>query len=340
MMKAAYLIKYGKAESAFQLREIPVPVPSTDQVLVRVEAFGLNFADVMARLGLYKGAPPIPALVGYEVVGWVERCGSAISHLREGDRVVALTRFAGYAEYAIGQGAVTHKVPENISAGEAAALATQYCTAYFLAHEMANLQKDDHVLIHAAAGGVGTALVQLASHYQCIIFGTCSSSEKIEYLKKNGVQYPVNYRSEDYAKAVKSKIGARGLDVVFDPVGGESVRKGYKLLGAGGRLISFGVSSMNQSKSIFGKIKILAQFGIYHPVQLLSQSKGLIGVNMLKIGDARPDKMERVMKRVIEMTGENILRPYVGGEYGISQLAEAHAFLESGKSMGKIVVKW
>ena len=97
---------------------------------------------------------------------------------------------------------------------------------------------------------------------------------------------------------------------------------------------------MNQSKSIFGKIKILAQFGIYHPVQLLSQSRSLIGVNMLKIGDARPDKMERVMKRVIEMTGANILRPYVGGEYGISQLAEAHAFLELGKSMGKIVVKW
>jgi NADPH:quinone reductase-like Zn-dependent oxidoreductase len=340
MMKAAYLVKYGKADKAFELREASIPVPSASQVLIRVEAFGLNFADVMARLGLYKGAPPVPTILGYDVVGYIEQCGADISHVQIGDRVTAMVRFGGYAEYAVAEGKVTHKVPEEFSAGVAAALATQYSMAYFLAHEMANLQKHDHILIQAAAGGVGTGLVQLARHRGCVIFGTCSSPEKMEYLRESGVQYPINYAREDFSSAVRKVMGTRGLDVVFDPVGGKSFRKGFRLLGTGGRMISYGVSAMNQTKSVFGKLRVLAQFGIYHPVQLLSQARGLIGVYLLKIGDERPDKVERVMKQVVEMTRKEILHPYVGGEYPIDQLAEAHQFLESRKSMGKIVIKW
>lgn len=339
-MKAAYLVKYGKADQAFELREAKVPVPSASQVLIRVEAFGLNFADVMARLGLYKGAPPVPTILGYDVVGYVEQCGANISHIQIGDRVTAMVRFGGYAEYAVAEGKVAHKIPEELSAGVAAALATQYSMAYLLAHDMANLQQHDHILIQAAAGGVGTGLVQLARHYGCVIFGTCSSPEKIEYLRENGVHYPINYAREDFSDAVRKVMGTKGLDVVFDPVGGKSVRKGFRLLGTGGRMISYGVSSLNQTRSVFGKIRVLTQFGFYHPVQLLSQARGLIGVNLLKIGDERPDKVERVMNQVVEMTRKKILLPFVGGEYPIDQLAEAHQFLESRKSMGKIVVKW
>jgi NADPH2:quinone reductase len=205
---------------------------------------------------------------------------------------------------------------------------------------MANLQENDKVLVHAAAGGVGTALTQLALHKKCIVFGTCGSEEKINYLLKNGVDHPINYRKLDFESAVRTLVGAGGLDVVFDPVGGKSVKKGYRLLGAGGRLLCFGVSSMNQTKSIFGKLRVLAQFGIYHPLQFLSQSKGIIGVNMLALAASRPEKISMAMKAVVQMTQAGVLKPHVGGEYPIAKLAEAHAFLESRESMGKIVVTW
>ena len=339
-MNAAYLIKYGNAEKAFKIRKADKPQPNPNQVLIKVEAFGLNFADVMARLGLYKAAPPLPAILGYDVVGEIEAIGTNVNHVKLGDRVIALTKFGGYAEFALADKEVVYKIPNSFSAGVAVALATQYSTAYFLSHHMANLQENDTVLIHAAAGGVGTALVQMALHKKCIVFGTCGSDEKVAYLKKNGVHYPINYRKNDFEEAVRKVIGKKGLDAVFDPVGGKSVKKDYRLLRAGGRVFSFGVSSMNQAKNIFGKIRVLWQFGLYHPLQFLSGSKGMIGINMLKVAEENPEKIAKVMQEVIRLTEEGILMPHVGGEFQVEQLAEAHAFLESRKSMGKIVVKW
>lgn len=339
-MKAAYLIKYGSATDAFQIREIEMPVPGPIQVLIKVEAFGINFADVMARLGLYRGAPPLPALLGYDVVGQVEQVGGKVKHLQKGDRVTALTRFGGYAQYALAESYTVYKVPESFSPGIATALATQYTTAHFLSYQMANLQRDDRVLIHAAAGGVGTALVQLAKNRGCQIFGTCSSKEKIEYLKQAGVDHPINYVTNNFSDVIKKIINNHGLDVIFDPIGGYYLRSGYKLLTSGGRIIFYGMSSINSANSIFSKLKVLAQFGIYHPLQYLSDSRGIIGVNMLKIGDENPDKVSKSMQEVVSMTESGILHPYIGGEFSIDQLAEAHAFLESRRSMGKIVVKW
>ncbi|MBT8220156.1 MAG: zinc-binding dehydrogenase [Bacteroidia bacterium] len=339
-MKAAYLVKYGSADSAFEIREVETPQPQADQILIRVSGFGLNFADVMARLGLYKGAPPIPTVIGYDVVGVVEACGAGVDHVSKGDRVMALTRFGGYAEYAIAEKEVTVKIPDALAPGEAVALATQYCTAYYLACRMANIQEGEKVLIHAAAGGVGTALTQIAIDKKCTVFGTCSSSKKIAYLKGNGVHHPINYLTSDFESSVRSIAGDDGIDVVFDPVGGKSVKKGFRLLGSGGRILTFGASSMNKTKSIFGKIKVLGQFGIYHPVQFLSNSKGMIGVNMLKVAEDRPDKIGGVMREVVQGYHDGILKPHVGGEFHIDQLAEAHQFLQSRKSMGKVVVLW
>ena len=339
-MKAAYLVKYGGPDTAFEIRETKIPELGPKEVLIKVEAFGLNFADVMARLGLYKGAPPLPAVLGYDVVGRIDKCGALVEEVKVGDRVTALTRFGGYAEYAIAACEVAHKIPETLPPGVAVSLATQYCTAYFLSHNMANLQENDNVLIHAAAGGVGTALVQMALLKKCIVFGTCSTPEKIAYLEGNGVQHPINYVENDFEMAIESILGKNKIDAIFDPVGGKSVKKGYRLLGAGGRLFSFGVSSMNNAKSIFGKLKVLLQFGIYHPLQFLSNSRGMVGVNMLKIAEDNPVKIARAMNEVVTLTAAGILKPHVGGEYTIDQLAEAHGFLESRKSMGKIVVKW
>ena len=180
-MKAIFLIKNGLAEKAFEIRETSIPNPNSGQVLIKVEAFGLNFADVMARNGMYKDAPPMPCVLGYDVAGKIEKIGEGVTHLKIGDRVTAMTRFGGYAEFAITDARATAIIPETIDAASATALTTQYCTAYFAAAEMVNLHPGDKVLIHSGAGGVGTALIQFAKYKQCEIFSTAGSEEKIKY---------------------------------------------------------------------------------------------------------------------------------------------------------------
>src|ERR1017187_3128472 len=190
-MKAIYIIKHGGADEAFEVRETPKPVPKPGEVLVKVEAFGLNFADVMARKGMYRDAPPIPSLIGYDVCGTVERIGSNVANVAEGDRVTAMTRFGGYAEYALTDARAVAKIPENIDAAEATALTTQYCTAYYCAAEIVNLYQGDRVVIHSAAGGVGAALMQYAKYKGCEIFATTSSDSKVDLLKQTGAQHVI-----------------------------------------------------------------------------------------------------------------------------------------------------
>ncbi|HEY4798706.1 MAG TPA: alcohol dehydrogenase catalytic domain-containing protein, partial [Bacteroidia bacterium] len=197
-MKAIYLVKNGKAESAFETREVSIPNPNENEVLIKSEAFGLNFADVMSRMGLYQDAPPIPCVLGYETVGRVESFGKAVTNFKRGQRVVAFTRFGSYAEYAVSDFRGVFPISDELDAGTACALATQYCTAWYAAEEMVNLQENDHVLVNAAAGGVGIALVQLAKRKKCIVYGTCGSDEKIEFLKQIGVDVPINYNKKDF----------------------------------------------------------------------------------------------------------------------------------------------
>ena len=179
-MKAAVLVKNGHAATAFEIREVPKPALAKGQVLIKVECFGLNFADVMARQGMYKEAPPIPAILGYDVAGTVEEVSDGVINVKPGDKVFAMTRFGGYAEYAVTNSSAVALIPNNISSAAATALATQYCTAYYAAAEMVNLHEGDKVLIHAGAGGVGIALIQYATYKGCEIFSLLPAVEKID----------------------------------------------------------------------------------------------------------------------------------------------------------------
>jgi NADPH:quinone reductase-like Zn-dependent oxidoreductase len=338
-MKAITLIRKGKAESAFEIRETKKPEPGPSQVLIRVEAFGLNFADVIARYGKYKDAPPMPSVLGYEVVGRIEACGKDVSGLQAGQRVTAFTRFGGYAEYAITDSDACARIPDDMDAGVAAALATQYCTAWFCAEEMVHLHAGDKVLIQAAGGGVGTALTQLCKRKGCIVFGTGGSEEKTAYMRSNGVDHAINYRTQDFATDIR-KISKTGVDVVFDSAGGKAFRKGNSLLSAGGRIIGYGAAEQMEKKTIFGTIGMLFDFGFTNPVFLLMASKSIIGVNMLRIADARPDLLKRCLTNVVALAVASEIHPTVGGRFRADQIAEAHAFLESRKSTGKIVLTW
>ncbi len=337
-MKAICLVKNGKANQAFEIREQEIPKPGPAEVLIKVQGFGLNFADVMARLGMYKDCPPLPAVLGYEVVGHVSAIGNEVKDVSLGQRVTALTRFGGYAEYAIGDPRAMAVIDEDLGIGEATALATQYCTAYYCADEMVRLHTGDKVLIHAAAGGVGIALIQLAKNKGCEIFGT-ASTHKLDFLRSIGVDHPIDYRNVEFHTAVKKIAGEKSLDVIFDPIGGKNFKDGFNLLASGGRIITFGASEMTNANNAFKKIKFALQFGIFHPVQFVMNSKSILGVNMLRIADDRPNTFKRVIDKVIEMQKEGILKPVVAKVYNFDEIAEAHEFLASRQSIGKVAVK-
>lgn len=340
-MQAIELSKYGPAREAFRTVERPTPEAGAGQVRITVDAFGLNYADVSARLGTYQDAPPIPCVIGYEVVGRIDALGAGVDGVRVGQRVAALTRFGGYATAAVTDARAVVPIAEDMDAGVAVALPTQGGTAYYCAEEMVRLHEGDHVLVQAAAGGVGTLLVQLCKRRGCVVYGTAGSDAKLDYLRRLGVDHAINYRREDFAVAVRRIRGDAGLDVVFDSLGGSAVRRGLGLLAAGGRIVCFGAAEREAgSWQWLRDLRFAAAFGFVHPIPLLMRSKALIGVNMLRIADGRPDTLARVLRGVAGLVSSGELRPEVGGRFSAAQIAEAHELLAGRGSTGKIVVEW
>lgn len=339
-MKTITLIKNGAAATAFAVREQPIPTPTATQVCVKVEAFGLNYADVMARLGLYEDAPPLPAVLGYEVVGRVTAIGSSVTNCNIGDRVVAMTRFGGYAEYAVTECLAMAHIPETMDAGTAAALCTQYITAYHAACEQANLFADDVVLIHAAAGGVGIALVQIAKSKGCKVYATCGSAEKVAFLKTLGVEVVINYNTENWVDILKKENTK--LDMIFDSLGGKGVAQGIKLLASGGRMVAYGAANMSGkgSKNMLNVVSTALGFGLYSPIEFLTTSKSFIGINMLRIADDKPHIIKRCLEAVVKMHSDGILKPHIGGSFVATDIAKAHELLGSRGSIGKLICVW
>ncbi|MCD6555997.1 MAG: zinc-binding dehydrogenase [Bacteroidales bacterium] len=342
-MKAYYLVKNGNSNNAFELRDINLPEPKADEVSIEVEAFGLNFADVMARLGYYKACPPLPTVIGYDVAGKVIKKGANVKDIEIGQRVTALTRFGGYATHVNTNQSGVVPIKDNTDATVATALATQYSTAYYAAEFSMNLQKGEHVLIQAAAGGVGTALTQLAKRKGCIVYGTAGSEEKLKYIKNNGVDFPINYRKQDFYEYIKAQKGEKSMDAIFDSIGGNYVKKGLKLLAPGGRLAMYGAAQIagdSDKKSLYRQLKTLFGFGKYSPTQFFGNSQAMIGVNKLQIGDFKPYILKKCMSDVVDLYNSGEIKPFIGKVYDAKDLAEAHNFLQKRKSVGKVVCKW
>lgn len=339
-MFAYYIVREGAADKAFALREVPRPVPGPGQVLIKVEAFGINFADLMARKGLYRDRPPLPALIGYDVAGQIEQAGAGVDTTHIGRRVFALTRFGGYAEYAVAALQAVADIPANMDAASATALSTQYCTAWYAAEECVRIHPGDRVLIHAAAGGVGTALVQIAAHRGAEIFGTAGSEKKLEAIAHMGVAHPINYRDEQWFNRIREVLQGDSLDIVFDAIGGKTFRQGLSLLGAGGRMVAYGAASLSDAPNGFSRLLRGLSFGFYHPVQFLMPSKSLIGINMLRIGDEKPHVLQRCMEAISEQVEKGCLQPAAATQFPASQLAQAHDYVEQRRSSGKVALYW
>jgi len=340
-MKAIFLTKKGNAHQAFEIKETEKPkLTLSDDILIKVEGFGLNYADVMARNGLYKEAPEIPSILGYEVVGTVEEVGTDCDASLLGKRVVCFTRFGGYAQYAISKnfGCV---VIDDMGTGTALCIATQYVTAYYMTHIATNLFKGDKVMIHAGAGGVGTALIQLCKLKGCIVFANAGSSEKLEYIKTHGADYTINYRTEDYESEINTHLKGERLDCTFNPIAGSTFKKDLSLIGPGGKLMLFGGSELSgQRWGLLSSLNFVRKMGLMLPIGLMMSSKSVIGINMLKIADNKPKLLKKCLTEVTQLIKDGNLNPHVGGEFLATNIADAHDFLEHRKSMGKIIVKW
>ena len=334
-MQAIYLVKNGKTKEAFEFRDIQMTEPKDNEVGVIVEASGINFADVVARLGQYQDCPPLPAIIGYEAVGRVEKVGKDVTTLKKGDRVLAFTRFGGYSQYVTQQESAVAKIGEDMEAGKALALATQYSTAFYACSVATNVLQNETVLIHAGAGGVGTALIQLCKLKNAKIYATAGSESKLEYCRKQGAHVVINYTKEDFSEVIKEPI-----DLAFDAVGADNFRKSYKLLNRGGRIIGYGAAAMTDASNIFSKAKMGLQFGIYHPAQLLMESRSMIGVNMLRIADYKPDTLKYCMESVIQLLHEGKIDPHVGKMYAAKDIYQAHDDMLDRKTMGKIGIVW
>ncbi len=340
-MKAIYLIKQGEADEAFEIRESNVPEAGENEILIRVETFGLNFADVMTRRGLYKDAPPLPAVIGYEVVGIVESFGDKVGDFEKGDKVLAFTRFGAYAEYAVADQRAVVKLAADTDNAIATALCTQYCTAWYAAYYAAGIKAGERILIHAAAGGVGLALVEICQLENAEVYATVGSDEKIAFLKERGIEHSINYRNADFVKWLTNTDAFLKMDVIFDPIGGKNFKQSKSLLGAGGRIITYGASSqLDGRKGLINSLRTLFGFGFFSPVGLIMSSTGILGVNMLRIADQKPDLLQSILKNVVQHYEEGKIKPYIAKTFSADKIHEAHHYLESRSSIGKIAVNW
>src|SRR5580704_13960244 len=228
-MRAVWITKPGGPE-ALEVRETADPVPGPGQLRIRVRAAGLNFADVMAAQGLYPDAPKPPCVVGYEVAGVVDALGERTQGYAAGQRVLAMTHFGGHADVVCVPADYVLAIPDAMSFEEAAAIPVNYVTAYHMLFRVAGVRPGERVLVHMAAGGVGTAVLQLCRTVEDLeVFGTASAA-KHDVLKAQGCAHPIDYHATDYAAEVRRLTGGEGVDIVLDPLGGNDWRKGLKLL--------------------------------------------------------------------------------------------------------------
>lgn len=337
-MKVIEVKRFGKPE-VLVVREQPEPKAAAGQVVVRVHAAGINFADILMRLGLYTNTPKPPFTPGFEVAGTVEAVGAGVDWLRVGERVMASTfPGGGYAEKVAIPADRALPIPAEMSFEDAAALPVNYLTAYQALTYMAHLRRGERVLIHAAAGGVGLAAIQLSRLAGAEIFGTASAS-KHDFLRGQGVAHPIDYHTQDFEAEVKRLTGGEGVDVVLDAVGGVSYRKSYRLLRHGGRLICYGLSAAVPEKG--RSLKAVAAWWntpSFNALNLILHNRAIIGVHLGTFARAHPAVVRSWMEELLRLYAAGQIKPHIGATFPLAEATLAHHFIHDRKNTGKVLL--
>src|SRR5690349_21475216 len=321
-----------------KVEERPDPTPAKGEVLVRVKAAGLNFADILARQGLYPDGPPKPCIMGYEVSGVIEAVGEGVDRTGIGQAVIGMTRFKGQAELvAVAETQVFEK-PSTLSFEEAAAIPVNYLTAWALLVVMGSLQSGEAILIHNAGGGVGLAALDIAKHIGAKTFGTASPS-KHSFLKERGLDHAIDYRNQDWLPALMKLTDGRGVELVIDPLGGKNWEKSYRALRSTGRMGMFGMSVASAS-GIRGKlraVKAIAQMPRFNPIKLINRNRGVFGLNLGHMW-GEGEKVAAWTSEIMRGVEAGWVRPHVDRAFSFDHIADAHRYLEERKNTGKVVL--
>jgi synaptic vesicle membrane protein VAT-1 len=327
-----------------ELREAPDPVPGPGQVLIRVQAAGINFADLMARQGLYPDAPKLPAVVGYEVAGHVEAVGEGVDRPALGTPVLALTRFRGYSTHVVVPAVQVFERPETMAPETAAAIPLNYLTAFQAmvvmgglrhAHELGGRRM--RVLVHGASGGVGTAAGDLGRIYGAELFGT-ASPHKLDYVRERGFDHAISYRSNDWAREVRELAGGRGMDLILDPMGGSHWSQSLRLLAPTGRVVLYGYAdALGQSKLALAKEALRIPWRKFSPFALMNANRGVLGVNVGHLWGVQ-EEVAAWARKLLGYYRKGEIRPHLDRTFPLAEAAAAHAYLESRQSVGKVVL--
>jgi NADPH:quinone reductase-like Zn-dependent oxidoreductase len=338
----AIVIPKNGPPSVFEEREMPDRRLAPKDLRVRIEAAGVNFADLMGRVGLYPDAPPVPYAPGYEIAGVVEEAGAKVeAALQPGTRVMATTRFWGYAHSARIAQHWAVPLPDGIDYVTAAAVPVNYLTAYLALIHCGSAKPGERVLVHGGAGGVGLAALDLARSLDVEFYATAGSDEKCRRLESLGVKRAFNYREVDYAEAARQELRGGGFQLILDPLGPASFQKGLDLLEPLGRIVCYGFSSLvtGPKRKLWHAVTSVMKAHKVNPITLMNQNKGVFGLNLAQLFTQR-DLHHTAMERMAEMLADGRIRPTIDRTFPLSArgAADAHTWLHERRNFGKVVL--
>lgn len=337
-MQQVWISKAGQPE-VLKLQKNPDPIPRSGEVRIRVQAAGLTFKDIEGRLGLDRNAPSIPYVPGLEVTGVIDLVAQGVPDLKEGDQVLAFTQYGGHSDVVCVPHRQVHKRLEWMSVEDAAAIPVNYLMAYLMLVVMGSLQSGNRVLIHNAAGGIGTAALDICKILGAETYGT-ASPEKHDYLLERGLNHPIDYRNFDYERVLLDLTGGRGVHIILDSLGGIHWPKNYRLLMPTGRMIHFGLSSLisggKLSRLTYWRGLIMMPF--YTPFRLMRANRAVMGANLSQLwayaGITRP-----WLQQIITWYDEALFRPHVDKIFTFDEAARAHQYIQDRKNMGKVLLR-
>lgn len=338
-MRQIWIPRAGPPE-VLALREARDPLPGPGHVRIRVEAAGVNFADVMGRMGMYPDLPPMPCVPGYEVAGRIDAVGDGADASWIGTDVLAFTRFGGYADVICVHESQAFVRPEGMTAQQGAAIPVNYLTAYQLIVAMGSLRRGETVLVHSAGGGVGIAATQIARRIGARVIGTASAG-KHDALNEIGVGHCIDYRHEDFEARVKEITRGRGVELVLDAVGADSFRKSYRSLAPTGRLGMFGLSAAatgkrrNLLRAIGPALRTAALR--FSAMTLIDENKGVFGVNLGHLW-GEMDRLTGWFEELMAWHREGAIQPVIAAAFPFDRAAEAHHYLQDRKNFGKVLL--
>jgi NADPH:quinone reductase-like Zn-dependent oxidoreductase len=331
--------RHGGPE-VFRAETAPLAPLAAGGIRIRVAAAGVNFADVFARMGLYDAAPPPPFVPGFEAAGVVTSVGASVTGFRPGDRVVGIRRFGAYATIVDCAAHLAIRIPDGVTDEEAAGFPCVFATAYHALFRLGHLEEGQSVLIHAAAGGVGMAAIQLARSRGARILATCGGDRKVDLVRSWGVEEVLDYTRHDFEPWVRDRTEGRGVDLILDSVGGTSFRRGYRLLAPMGHLVMFGMAGFCPTGPTPSWLALGLEYlrqPTFSPMRMIPDNRTVSGFNLVYLFGEK-DLISTTVSALASLWRTARLRVHVGRTFPLESAGEAQEYLRSRQSVGKVVL--